>query len=234
METVPDECSSTAVRLARIILGMLLMSACVHPPEIVPSPNVTFAAHVDHRGLIVDRVGRDQHGILESVGAVGSSNAPDFVLKIDGATAAAIWLKGADEVVRTAPDPAAPLIGHIHAMWDDSRAVRLVFTTADGATFRTDLFRRVDHSGGPQAVGEPATMTANARGVYVAHIRDHDGTSVGWLRAEVASRGSAVTQVYDGVLPSDLNGPLAVAAVAQLDSDVQAMRKNAIDPYQGN
>lgn len=224
----------TGVRWAVAVVGAAAMTAsCVHPPNIVPSPNVNFAAHVDHQGLIVDRVGRDQHGILESVAAVGFSKAPDFVLNIDGATEAAIWSQGADEVVRTAPDPAAPLIGNIHTIWDDSNAVRLVFETAGGATFRTDLFRRVDHSGEPQALGEPVTMTAHARGVYIAQIRDRDSTPVGWLRVEVASRGSAVTQVYDGVLPSDLNGPLAVAAVVRLDSEVQAMRKNATDPYSG-
>jgi hypothetical protein len=189
----------------------------------------TFAAHVASRGLVIDRMEGGQSGVLEL--STTPYDGPQFVLYSEGAPTAALWVHGADTVVRSAADSAAPAIGRVDASWDE-RAIRLTLKPEGDGAFSTSMFKRIE-GGGPAALGQPASSTLDLRGVYRADLIDGSGQPAGWIRVQF-THGWSAHRLYDGVLPAALNGPLAVAAVARLDAEVTAVVNQAMNPYIGN
>ena len=72
----------------------------------------------------------------------------------------------------------------------------------------------------------------DVRGTYRAELRDAQGTPSGWLRVRV-SPSRAARNIYDGAVPAVLNGPLATAAAAVLDGEVNYIEDHAVNVYFG-
>lgn len=214
-----------------ILLGLITGAGCGWMSPAVPvEPDVTFAAHAASRGLVIDKMEGGQGGVLEL--SATPSSGPQLVLYSAGSATAALWVSGADIVVRRAPPAIAPPIGQVDADWDE-RAIRLTFKPEGDGTFSTSVFKRIAGGNGPAALGQPAGSLLDLRGVYQADVTDAAGAPAGWIRVRFAHTWSA-HRIYDGVLPAALNGPLAVAAVARLDAELTAVSRTATDPYLGN
>ena len=214
-----------------LLLGLITSAGCALMPHDTPGDSgATFAAHVASRGLVIDKMEGGQAGVLEL--STTPSSGPQFVLYSGGVPTAALWLSGADTVVRAAPDSAAPTIGRVDASWDE-RAMRLTLTPEGDGVFSTSAFKRIEGGASPAALGQPAGSTLDLRGVYRAELLDGTGQPAGWIRVQFA-HGWSAHRIYEGVLPAALNGPLAVAAVARLDAELTAVANRALNPYIGN
>ncbi len=229
---------SWAVRAA-LSLGMLLpalamTTACAPALWAIPvDPNVDFAAHVEHRGLVVDQMSGVSPAVLVPAGRLSWQGGPRFLLQAHGQTIAALWFpRPGKMIVRQTADPQSSLIGEVDAGWSQG-AIHLTFKPADGAAFQTGTFNRTDGRIATAALCSQARTNLDVRGVYRAELRDSSGQPVGWLRVHLSPR-QAAARIYDGVLPAPLNGPLAVAAVAVVNADVDYIRRQASDVYLGN
>jgi len=87
-----------------------------HPLAV--DPDATFAAHREHGGLVVDRLGPGRAGELRPAHWVRLPGDPTFVLEADGERLAALWVTGERVVVRRAPAEDAPVVGEIDPAWD--------------------------------------------------------------------------------------------------------------------
>ena len=214
-----------------LLLGLITSAGCSLMSRAAPGDSsATFAAHVASRGLVIDQMEGGQPGVLEL--SATPSSGPQFVLYSGGVPTAALWVSGADTVVRAAPDSAAPAIGRVDASWDE-RAIRLTLTPEGDGVFSTSAFKRIEGGASPAALGQPAGSTLDLRGVYRAELLDGTGQPAGWIRVQFA-HGWSAHRIYEGVLPAALNGPLAVAAVARLDAELTAVANRAMNPYIGN
>ena len=135
-------------------------------------------------------------------------------------------------IVRQSADRHAPLIGEVDAAWKEG-AIRLTFKPANGAPFQTGAFDRIDGRVVTAALGPQVDTILDVRGVYRAQLRDAQGAPAGWLRVRISPH-QAAPHMYNGVLPASVNEPLATAAVALLDSDVNNIEDHAINVYLGN
>jgi hypothetical protein len=98
---------------------------------------------------------------------------------------------------------------------------------------QSTAFDRIDGRVVTAALSSQAQTVLDVRGTYRAQLQDSTGAAVGWLRVQI-SPYQAATRIYDGVVPPSLNGPLATAAVALVDYDVDYIEGHALDVYQGN
>jgi len=213
-----------------LLLGLITSAGCSLLSRGTPDDSgATFAAHGASRGLVIDKMEGGESGVLEP--STTPFSGPQFVLYSGGAPTAALWVSGADTIVRATPDSAAPAIGRVDARWDE-RAIRLTLKPEGDGAFSTSVFKRVE-GGGPAALGQPASSTLDLRGVYRAELVDGTGQPAGWIRVQFR-HGWSAHRTYDGVLPAALNGPLAVAAVARLDAELTAVANQAMNPYIGN
>ncbi len=226
------------VRAARVVGTLLLavgvLAACTPTLQAVPvDPNVDFAAHVAHRGLVVDEMPGAAPAVLAPAGWRSWFGGPRFLLHAQDKMIAALWFPSPGRmIVRQTADPQSPVIGEINATWDHG-AIRLMFKPVDGPVFETGTFDRVDGRVSTAALSSQSKTEFGLRGVYRAELRDANGTPVGWLRAQIRSPLTA-TRIYDGVIPASMNGALAAAAVALLDADVDYIENHAVNPYMGN
>ena len=194
---------------------------------------VNFAAHVEHRGLVVDRTPDHTTAVVVPGGSSLFSSGPRFLIQSNGKTIAALWFpKRSQMIVRQTADPHSPLIGEVDAAWKDG-AISLTLKPTHGFAFHTSTFDRVDGRLAPAALSSQAQTVLDLRGVYRAELRDAEGAPVGWLRAQISPH-QAARRIYDGVVPAALNGPLLTAATAVLNADVRYIRNHALDVYQGN
>ena len=197
--------------------------------DTVPEPKTNLAAHSASRGVVVDQMGGDQHGVLV---ASNASTGPQFLLQTTGTTIAAFWINRSTTVVRRGADATSPAIGQIDAIWEE-QAIRFTLKPAAGGSFSTSLFKRVSGGASPEALGQPAVSLLDLRGTYRTEVVDAEGKLAGWMGVEVDTRWGPA-HVYTGMLPDEINGPLAVAVVAQLDAALNAVENNADNPYIGN
>jgi len=230
----PTRQRSIAPALCLAALTVMARASCAQPvePKAVES-GVDFQAHVEHGGLVVDRMAGDDPAVLVRR-ANFYSGGPDFLLQFDDKTVAALWLTdGNHMVVRQSEDPNAPVIGQVEANWQQG-AIKLSFQPANGPAFSTGRFHRVDELVGRAALlGPDVSTTFEVQGVYRAEVRDAEGKPIGWLRASIHTPlGSE--RVYDGVLPPQLDGPLAVAATELVNANVDNVEGRAVNLYQGN
>src|SRR5512135_845242 len=106
---------------------------------MVMEPKTNFSAHSASRGMVVDQMGGDQHGVLV---ASNASSGPKFLLQTAGTTTAALWVSGSTTVVRRGADATSPAIGQVDAIWEE-QAIRFALKPAAGGSFSTSLFKRV-------------------------------------------------------------------------------------------
>jgi len=213
--------------------GVVVMIGCATPLQVVPvDSNVNFAAHIEHRGLVIDQMAGTS-AVLAPAGSLPFSDGPRFLLQQQGKTIAALWFQDPGHmIVRQTADPQSPLIGEVDAAWKEG-SIRLTLKPAGGPAFQTGEFARTDGRLSSATLGRDATTVLDVRGTYRAELRDSTGAPVGWLRLQVSTY-QGVRRIYDGVLPASLNGPLATAAAAVLNSEVRYIRNQALNVYQGN
>jgi hypothetical protein len=215
-----------------VLLGGLL--SCAPRLQAIPlDPGVDFAAHAAHRGLVVDEMPGASPAVLVPAGWQSWTGGPRFLLQAHNKTIAALWFAQPGKIiVRQRANRHAPLIGEVDATWRES-AIRLTFKPANGSPLQTGAFDRIDGRVVTAALGPQVDTILDVRGVYRAELRDAQGAPAGWLRVEISPH-QAAPHMYDGVLPPSVNGPLATAAVALLDSDVNSIEDHAVNVYIGN
>ncbi len=215
------------------IASMFVLASCASAPHTVPvDPRVNFAAHVEHRGLVIDRARGEEPAVVVPAGSL-FSEGPNYLLEADGKTLAALWLKDLAHVtVRRTADPASPVIGRVQASWKDG-AIRLTLEPADGPPLQTGRFHRVDGPGFPDLLTADFRTLLDERGMYLAEIRDEKGTVTGWLRVRISPFQGA-RRVYDAVLPAAVSEPLATAAVALVNANLRSSENQAVDVYLGD
>jgi hypothetical protein len=200
---------------------------------IAVESNVDFAAHVEHRGLVIDQMSGAPGVVLAPAGSFAFSGGPRFLLQRNGTTLAALWFPDPGHmIVRQSADPRSPLIGEVNAAWQQG-AISLMIKPAEGPAYQTGVFGRDDGRLSSAALSWDATTVLDQRGTYRAELRDANGAPAGWLRVRISPYQGA-RRIYDGVVPASLNGPLATAAVAVLNSDVRYVRNRAQNVYLGN
>ena len=211
-----------------------LVGGCGARPMHVPlDPRVDFAAHSEHRGLVVDRAEGGQPAVLVPASTLPFTSGPTYVLEGDGKTMAALWVKDAGHItIRQAADAAAPVLGRVQAHWHHG-AISLTFTPVAGPELHTTEFQRTDGPVGPAVLGPQITTAPDIRGFYQADLLDSTGAPVGWLRVRLTPYMDA-SRVYDGVLPDSVQEPLATAAVELVDSDIDYIEGHATNVYLGN
>jgi len=234
MRSVRARPTSTALGCGLLLLILGGTISCAPVLEAIPvDPGVDFAAHAAHVGLVVDEMPGASPAVLVPAGWQSWTGGPRFLLQANDKTIAALWFPKFDKmIVRGTADPQAPLIGEVDAAWKDG-TIRLTLKPAKGASFKTAAFDRIDGRMGTAALGPLVYSVLDVRGVYRAELRDAQGGPAGWLRAQISPH-QAAPHIYDGVLPASLNGPLATAAVALLDSDVKYIEDHAVNVYLGN
>jgi len=216
------------VRVTLVPVFVLAGAACAMSAQRVPlDPAANFAAHAEHRGIVVDRMDDGKQAML--VANSMFSARPPFVVEEGDRDVAALSFDGSTFHVRdlAANAPA----GDVTASWRGG-AIRFAFHPSGHDALHTGAFHR-EGWGGPELLGQPATTILDLAGTYRAEVRDAADRPVGWLRVEIGRYGP-VLRVYDGDLPATINGPLAVAAVERLDSDIDWVEQHAMNPYIGN
>jgi hypothetical protein len=145
------------------------------------------------------------------------------LLQADGHTIAALWIDEHNHITaRQAPDAKAPLVGDVLASWKHG-AIRLTFHSADGASFHTSSFDRIDSENSPSALDrELLCVSQDLPGVYRAELLDAQNVLVGWLRVRIFPY-QGLPRDYDGDVPKPLDGALAVGAVALVDSEIDSI-----------
>ena len=207
-------------------------TACALPPptHYAVDPVANFGAHVGRHGVVVDRMNDGNQALLvpESTGLFSRQSL--FRLQENDRDVAAVWRDGAKMVVRTAATPSAPEIGDVQADWSRDDALRLTFRTRNGEVYRTSAFRRTEGGAYPAMLGQAAYSTVEIPGVYFAEVRDSSGQAVGWIKVMTRYFGPP-RRVFEAYLPPAINGPLAVAAVKRVDSEINRMERHALNPW---
>jgi len=192
-------------------------------------PRINFSAHTASRGVIIDKIDDGQKAVLKPWDL---RTGPQYVLQTaKGSTTAALWASHKTTLVRSTPDPSSPVIGTVDSISEDY-AIRFQLKPAGGGTFSTSPFKRID-ADSAAALGERTFSLVDLRGIYQAEISDDAGNPVGWMRVQVGSRFKPA-RIYEGVLPREINGPLAVAVVARLGATLNGIEAQAYDPNMGN
>jgi len=198
-----------------MLRGLLVLAvaaaACRAPRSALPvDPGVTFAAHRDGDGFVVDRTRAGETGVVAARGRLHDPDAPNFVLRVGGEARTGLWIVGRTRVLaRDSTDNRAPRVGEVLSAWENG-AIRLTLYPPSGTPLETDTFRTKD--------GRVLARSTDANGTYRATLRDANGTEVGWLRVDAGAADSR--RAYDAVLPERVDDALAAAATAALDTEL--------------
>lgn len=227
-----SKAGEAARRLATLLAVLAPLAGCTPALQALPAdPSVDFAAHAAHRGLVIDEMPGVSPAVLVPGGWQYLAGGPRFLLQAHHHIIAALWFPEPGRmIVRRGADSGSPLVGEVDATWKDG-AIRLKVKPADGTVFQTGAFDRIDGRVVTAALSSQAHTVLDVRGTYRAEVRDAKGVPVGWLRAKISPH-QAATHIYDGVLPAEVNGPLATAAVALLDAEVNTIEDHALNVYQ--
>jgi len=220
-----------SARLAAVLVGVAAVGCATLHQNVPVDPAATFAAHQEHRELVIDRLGPGRSGTLRPAGWLRLPGSPTFLLQADGDTIAALWLSGARVVVRQKPSEAAPLVGEVVPSWQDG-AVQLTLQPAGGPALRTDHFVRM-------GVGSTPTLTRAAqtvldlRGSYEGTVRDANGGAVGWFRVRLGPYLPA-PRIFEAALPAAVPSEIVAAAAAALDAEVDWIEDHVLNVYRGS
>ncbi len=220
------------MRGARVVLTLLLAAGCgFGNRKVAVESGVTFAAHIEHEGIVFDRYPGGGHAIAKPRSGFRLPGSPAFVLERDGTRAAAFWLPAPSTVeVRATDESSAMLIGEVIPDWDDD-AIRLTLRRGDAAPLHTETFAR-EWGGATAALSRSTRSNLDLRGSYRARLRDASGTDVGWLRVRVGPFLDA-PRIYDGVLPGDVVPEVTVATVLALSSELDWIETHTLDVNRG-
>jgi hypothetical protein len=205
----------------RVVWALVLALAAGCLPPLPPwwnvpplDPAVTFAAHRESRGLVIDRLSADGPATLV---AIGSPWDPAFRLEQQHGTSAIISSRNGRATVRSADGASAQLLGQVDAELDEG-AIRFMLQPGPGEVLRTTIFHRLGGGEG-RALRRSVKSNLEIRGEYRADLQDASGALVGWLRVRVG-KYQAYTRIYDGVVPRSVDGPLVAAAAQMLDAEI--------------
>ena len=219
-------------RCGRLSVPLVLAAACaLSPPHIPVEPDATFAAHQEHRGLVIDRMAGGRTGMVRPPSWLRLPGGPTFVLDAEGERIAALWLSGERVVVRRTSSDTSPVVAEITPSWEDG-AIRLTLQAAGGPPFRTDVFARAGPGIGPDRLTRIAQTVLDVRGKYETTVRDAGGVRVGSLRVRIGPYLPS-PRIFDGVLPESLSPELAVAAAAALDAEIDWIEDHVLNVYRG-
>ena len=219
--------------LFALLLALGITAGCAPRLDVPIDPRVDFAAHVESRGLVVDRAPSGEPAVLVPARTLPFSSGPTYVLQANDRTLAALWVKDPAHVtVRQTSDPNAPVIGRVEAHWNHG-AIYLTLKPVDGPELQSSVFERTDGPAHPSVLSWYATMVTDVRGFYFAELHDPSGALAGWLRVRI-SPYMAAPRIYDGVLPPTVQESLVTAAAELIDSDVDYIESRAVNPYIGN
>lgn len=220
-------------RRSRLPLALATATAAcaLAPPHIAVEPDATFAAHQEHRGLVIDRLAGGRTATLGPAGWIRLPGEPTFVLDADGERVAAFWLSGERVVVRRTSSETSPVVAEITPSWEDG-AIRLTLQADGGPPFRTDVFARAGPGIGPDRLTRIAQTVLDVRGKYETAVRDAGGVRVGSLRVRVGPYLPS-PRIFDGVLPGSLSPELAVAAAAALNAEIDWIEDHVLNVYRG-
>lgn len=225
----PHRLGAAACILVAMGLAMVATSGCTAWSRArSDAAHADFAAHPGYRGIVVDRMLGGQTADMVRAQAAPSTGGPTHTLRADGKVVAALWISEPDRVtVRQAPEATAPLVGKVQASRQPG-AIRLMFRLADGASFHTSRFDRIDADAFPNALENDIFPIDDLPGLYRAALRDAQNADVGWLRVRVLPY-QGLPREYDADVPAPLNGSLAAAAVALLDAEINSIvQRNAL------
>jgi hypothetical protein len=221
------------MRIAIVVALAVSAAGCpMLQKPISVDPQATFAAHLEHGGLAVDRLERGRTGRLRSPGLVRLPGAATFVLNdSEGATLAAFWLAGSEATVRATASETSPVLARVRPSWEDG-AVRFAVEPSGGEPLHTDLFVRQQAGGGPQTLTRTAPTVIDVRGLYEATVRDARGASIGWLRVRISPYQPA-PRIYEASLPATISAPIAAAAVTAVNAEIDWIEAHTVDVYRG-
>src|SRR5437660_980653 len=101
-------------RLALVAAVTSGVACAVLRQPVSVDPAASFAAHLDHDGLTVDRLERGRSGTLRAASWLRLPGAPTFVLEdAERQRVAALWRSGSDVTVRPTTSEDAPVTGHV-------------------------------------------------------------------------------------------------------------------------
>jgi hypothetical protein len=200
------------------------------PPPVDLDPGATFAAHQITRGLVIDRWPAGGSGVIEPATWIRWDGDPYFVVRVDDAPVAALWLPETAKVVaRAAASTRAPLLETVEPSWENG-AVRLTLRPTQGPSLSTTTFRRVGFGSGLSSLSRTALTTFDARGTFRADVLDAENRPIGWFEIHVDD--PVQPRVFQAALPRDLPSEGAAVAVA-LNSEVDWIMDRVIDVYRG-
>ncbi len=123
------------------------------------------------------------------------------------------------------------MVGAVEPSWENN-AIRLALKPAGHPALRTDRFGREDIGGGMTVLGRTAQLSIEVPGVYRATLRDSDGRVVGWLRVSIGLHQPS-PEMYEAVLPPDVDEGLAAASAVALSSEIDWIEDHTYDVYGG-
>jgi hypothetical protein len=214
-------------------LVSLLIGACAPTAQRLPAdPDVTFAAHRVHGGLMIDEMRGGEAGFLGPASWLRLPGEPAYVLTMGASRGEGLWLRGpGDVVVRRTLSRDSAVVGAVEPSWENN-AIRFALERAGRPALRTDLFVREDIGGGLSVLSRIAQLSIEVPGVYRATLRDSDGRAVGWLRISIGLHQPS-PEMYDAVLPPDVDEGLAAASAAALSSEIDWIEDHTYDVYGG-
>jgi len=217
-----------------VLATAVVLAGCGGTLRLPVEPGVTFAAHLEHVGIVFDRLpGAAGQAIAKPPSGFRLPGAPAFFLERDGKRSAAFWLPEPSTVdVRASDASSGLLLGQVTPDWDDSQ-IRLTLRREDGQPLHTEVFAREWTAGATAALSRTARSNLDVRGSYRAQVRDAFGTDAGWIRVRIGPYLDA-PRMYDGVLPADVTPELTAATVLALSSEIDWIEAHTLDVYRGS
>jgi len=211
------------MKRSRVVLATVLVLAagCLPPWWHTPplDPTVTFAAHRESRGLVIDRLGDGPATLV----AAGGPWDPSLRVEQRYAPTRVIYSRHGRATVRTGDEGGGRLLGQVDAELDGG-AIHFTLQPGPGEVVRTTVFHRLGASQG-QALGRSVKNVLEVRGEYRADLKSASGSLIGWLRVRVG-KYQPYPRIYDGVVPSSIDGALVVAAAQLLDEEIDHIEAN--------
>ena len=217
-----------------IILAGTASGCFLRPKSItIPvDPEATFAAHVEHGGIALDRTRGGKPGKIGPASWLRTPGSPSFVLRLEDQPVAFFWLSGDGVVARASDSSAEPPTVEVVPSFE-AGAVKLTIRPRGGSALHTDTLAREGGGTGPSLLSRNAQTVLDVRGTYRTTVRDAKGTSLGWFRVRISPYQSAA-RIYDARLPSDVDDTVLVAVPLALNDEVDWIERHAVDVYRGN
>jgi hypothetical protein len=218
----------------RVVLALVLsfLAGCsamgLAPPEI--DSQATFAAYRTSEGLTIARIEGGKTGTIDALGWSGL--VPTYRVDVGGVSVGELRVPSTAHVeARSTDPPDRRSHGEVVPDWDDG-AIRLTIRSGTGDTLRTRTFHRVGTSAGLSLLTRNMLSGLDMRGTYRSDLRGPGDSVVGWLQVHIWEPSGQ--RVFEGKFPQGFPVVDAAAAALALDSEVDWIRRYAIDTSRGN